>query len=329
MVSNRLVWSKAQQTLAAQANKSVSFILKTTKSVNFVDIDMLWTLFDHMVLPILTYGSQIWGCDTAKCVEQVQNKFCKFLLKLPNQAVNVAVRGECGRLPIKVTATLNVLKYWCKLVCMDNNILPKSCNKMIYALDLNGRVTWATKVKHLMYNSGFGIVWLSQEIGNVSLFLIEAKQRLIDIAHQEWHSDLNQCSKLQTLCEFKSLLNPERYLSHVTIVKHRISLSRLRLSVHNLAIETGRHINIDPELRTCKYCNSTGENLIEDEFHFVLICPLYKIIRLKLIANNIVTYPSTENFVNLFSSKDPVVLKGLAKYVFEAFKLRDNVFVNL
>jgi hypothetical protein len=217
LVSNRLVWTKAQQTLAAQANKTVSFILKSTKSVNFVNTEMLWTLFDHMVLPILTYGSQIWGCDTVKCIEQVQDKYCKYLLKLPNQAVNVAVRGECGRLPVKVTATLYVLKYWCTLLYMDNNRLPKSCYKMIHALDASGRVTWATKVKNLMYKSGFGVVWLFQEMGNVSLFLIEAKQRLIDIASQEWHSDLSQSSKLQTLCEFKSLLNPERYLTHVKL----------------------------------------------------------------------------------------------------------------
>jgi hypothetical protein len=180
-----------------------------------------------------------------------------------------------------------------------------------------------------MYKSGFGVVWLSQEMGNVSLFLIEAKQRLIYIASQEWHSDLSQCNKLQTLCEFKSLLNPERYLTHVKIVKHRISLTRLRLSVHNLAIETGRHINLDPELRTCKYCTNTGENVIENEYNFLLICTLYRNIRLNLIPNNILICPTTENFVNLFSSVNPDVLKGLAKYVYEAFKLRDDVFVNL
>ena len=33
----------------------------------------------------------------------------------------------------------------------------------------------------------------------------------------------------------------ESYLDHVTIVKHRVALTRLRVSCHNLEIEVGRY----------------------------------------------------------------------------------------
>jgi hypothetical protein len=168
--SNRLIWSSAQQTLAAQANKVIALILKTTNSVKFCDINMLWTLFDKMVLPILMYGSEIWGVDTHECIERVQSKLCKYVLKVPINTANVAVRGECGRYCVKTITMLKVLKYWCKLLYMNDSRLPKSCYNMLYMLDNGGRVTWATKVKIMLYKLGFGYVGSHKMLGMLRYF---------------------------------------------------------------------------------------------------------------------------------------------------------------
>jgi len=225
--SNRLIWSMAQRTLAAQANKVIALIQKTANTLKFCDVDMLWILFDKMVLPILTYGSEIWGCDTHACIERVQNNYCKYVLKLPTNTTNIAVRGECGRYSIKTVTMLHVLKYWCKLLYMNDERLPKSCYNMLYRLDNNGRVTWATKVKFMLHKLGFGICWISQDVGDVNIFLNNAKQRLLDIEQQDWHAEMSQSSKLRSLCEFKSLLIMEPYLKCVHIVKHRMALAKL------------------------------------------------------------------------------------------------------
>ena len=57
--------------------------------------------------------------------------------------------------------------------------------------------------------------------------------------------------------------------------KLRKSLTRFRCVSHKLYIETGRHGNSKRERqeRICMYCNL---NDIEDEYHFLLVCPLYK-----------------------------------------------------
>ena len=51
---------------------------------------------------------------------------------------------------------------------------------MLYKLDLAGRISWVTRVKHLLFKYGFGYVWIAQEVGNdlniVSMFC----QRLKD-----------------------------------------------------------------------------------------------------------------------------------------------------
>ena len=77
-------------------------------------------------------------------------------------------------------------------------------------------------------------------------------------------------------CIFKYTFNLEPYLDIITNKRFKIALSRFRLSSHNLEIERGRYHNIDRENIICKFCNLKA---IENEFHFLLICPLYRDIR--------------------------------------------------
>ena len=76
---------------------------------------------------------------------------------------NVAARGNCGRFTVNANTRFCVLEHWCKILYMEDYRLTKSCCKMIHNLDVNGRITWATKAKNLLYNLAFGPVWLSQE----------------------------------------------------------------------------------------------------------------------------------------------------------------------
>jgi len=52
-------------------------------------------------------------------------------------------------------------------------------------------------------------------------------------------------------------------------------MSQLRLSSHSLYVETGRYSRqrIDRNQRHCTVCNS---QVIDDEFHFVIKCPIYE-----------------------------------------------------
>ena len=50
-------------------------------------------------------------------------------------------------------------------------------------------------------------------------------------------------------------------------------LTKLRISAHQLYVETGRYCNpvIPRENKFCFHC----KNIVEDEKHFLLDCPLY------------------------------------------------------
>ena len=62
-----------------------------------------------------------------------------------------------------------------------------------------------------------------------------------------------------------------------------IALSQFRLSSHDLEIERGRYADVDRDARICHFCNN---NQIENEYHFLLICPLYRGLRKLYMKHN-------------------------------------------
>ena len=73
----------------------------------------------------------------------------------------------------------------------------------------------------------------------------------------------------------------EDYLGQLKFCERRL-ITKLRISAHNLRIETGRHTHpVTPaQDRKCLECGS-GE--IEDEFHVTMKCKKYADIRLKTL----------------------------------------------
>ena len=83
------LFSKASLSLAGQANKALFSLLKKAQSLNFPNPHVMSHLFDSMVLPILEYGSELWGHKVYDAIERVHLRFCKFLLHVPSSACNL------------------------------------------------------------------------------------------------------------------------------------------------------------------------------------------------------------------------------------------------
>ena len=76
--------------------------------------------------------------------------------------------------------------------------------------------------------------------------------------------------KLRTYAKFKNTFNLESYLLSIKCINSRILFTKLRISAHDLLIETGRYTKpkkTPVENRLCRFCKS---NNIEDEPHFIV-----------------------------------------------------------
>ena len=181
----------------------------------------------------------------------------------------------------------------------------------------NGQ-NWAFQIKNMLNNLGFSHVWNNQEQNDIPFN--EIKQRIIDQTNQEILMANTTSSKLETYCLFKLDTSCESYLNKITLNKYKFALSRFRLSIHNLALETGRYYNIPKENRLCSFCNM---NKIESEYHFLLVCPLYAELRRQYLPQYYCRWPSITKFKNLMQSKSERVIKRLSKYIFFAQNKRN------
>jgi hypothetical protein len=75
-------------------------------------------------------------------------------------------------------------------------------------------------------------------------------------------------------------------------------------------------------MRTCNVCH---DNLIEDEYHFILVCKKYDNIRKAYIKPYYWRRPSSFKLVLLLSAHNVKELNNLGKLLCLAEKVRNNV----
>ena len=158
---------------------------------------------------------------------------------------------------------------------------------------------------------------------NLKSFHLLFKERVLDVFKQSWCNKIALQNSMVLYKDFKSSIDFEIYLD-VLPYKFRISLSRLQLSSQQLNIEVGRHGSnrVDRHRRLCLLCNTTD---IEDEFHLVLICPIYLHFRKRHIKPYFYKRPSVHKFIELMQSSNKCIIKNLGKYVYEALALRSSL----
>ena len=83
-------------------------------------------------------------------------------------------------------------------------------------------------------------------------------------------------SKLENYFNLKSDFVQETYLS-IKDFHIRRAICKMRISAHDLRIEKDRYSKkyIERSQRICRYCLANDINVIEDEAHFIVNCPLY------------------------------------------------------
>ena len=310
--------SNAVKTLSDQALRAYYNLLSLFDKVE-IDIRTKLKLFDTMIVPILLYGSEVWGVYNFKEVDKLHIRFCKNLLGVRQQTPNMAVYGELGRLPLSVIAKSRSIKFWLKI--KNNANSPISSLYMDQCANINSNC-WASNMNSIIDHLGF-----SQLLNNYDIncnYMPLLKTRLYDQFKQEWSTCVNSMSKLDYYVRFKTSFCYEEYIDKFTNDSLRKHFSRLRLCSHSLEIEFGRFNGIDRENRLCKLCN---QNTIESEYHFLLCCSKYNDIRIKYLGY--ISWPTIQKFNSYMSTKKRNNLIKISKFIKEAFAIRKTALENL
>ena len=164
---------------------------------------------------------------------------------------------------------------------MDNNIGTLRIN------------TWTLEIKNILNDLGFSYLLTRNNFfyGQIQVVIKHLNDQYI----QKWFADLSTMPKLCTYNMFKTDSTFEKYLECVTNTNHRTELARFRCSSHNLEIEIGRYNykRFERQNRVCRCCNM---GMIEDEYHFLLVCLSFSDIRRQCLPSYYSRWPSVTKF---------------------------------
>ena len=189
----------------------------------------------------------------------------------------------------------------------------------------NENLTWFERIKEELFSVGLGDYFMSVKVTADRIEQIYF-QRKSDIFHQNAFEKINDnSSKLRTYSLIKTEIGFENYLSEISSIQDRTTLTKFRLSNHTLMIEKMRHLKPKPEVheRLCPFCSGH----VEDEQHFLINCKIFDVHRKTLFnhANNIIVgfehLTDKEKLIKL--TGDPKTMKVTAIYLRKSFELRE------
>ena len=293
--------------------------MKKLSVLNNTSFKLFIKIFDAQIQPIAQYGSEIWGLSKAALHCESLHLFAlKKFLGVEMCTPNDLVYGETDRYPIYINSAVQCIRYWLKLIQMENTRIPQRAYKMLFELDSRGKKNWVTDIRNCLFEYGFGYVWLSQGVGNTNEFIKVFRQRLIDCRWQKWNDHIENSERFSVYRSFCNTHDIKPYLtSNLERHLHCIT-TRFRLGVSDIATHCNRYRNVDRNAMLCPLCN----NHEEDELHFVLCCPALKDIREKFIPLKYFRQPCLFKLNLLMSSVRYVDVRSLSIYLYKAFKLR-------
>ena len=264
-------------------------------------------------------------------------KWAKHILGVHSKSTNIAVSAELGYFPILFDSYCQMAAYWNRL-CRDdiNPILKDSYNCNLQMLN-KGEKCWLNDIKQLLCKVGLEKVWNREtRYSNKGLkHLLLSK--LKEIFTQQWNLDIyndnkpgNSSNKLRTFRKFKSDISLEPYLLLLR-ENSRKTLTRLRISAHNLGVETGRHHRPSPIPLNERLCTLCDEGSLDDELHLIMTCSKFKNERQSFLEQLSNIFPPLTNhdeetiFTFIMQCQDNDLAKCLERYLNQIQEIRGSL----
>jgi len=224
--------------------------------------------------------------------------------------------GDTGWIPSVYRRWLTMIRYWNKLVQMDDHRITKK----VFIADYNSHTeknNWTQDLKKILSTIGLANNFENKTVVNLS----QAKDQIHLYYANKWSQDIQHVPKLRTYRLFKSAFKTEEYIELNLKKNERSMLCQLRMGILPLRVETGRFVGEPLEQRTCRLCHADS---IEDEVHFLFECDTYNDLRhihLADISPELTNHNSISK-LNILMSLCP---QKLAKLIVKAYLKRRTV----
>ena len=320
--STKLSFTAACKDLASRGKRALICILQKLAVLENHSFDLFIKLFDAQVQPIIQYGAEIWGLyDAADHCEKVHLFALKKILGVTLRTPNDLIYGETDRYPVYINSAIRVIRYWLKLMQMEQTRLPRKAYVMLYNLDLRGHTNWVSKVRIKLHNMGFGFVWQQQGVGDVNGFITILRARLIDCRWQEWSAHIQDSNRFDLYQQFNQLHCVPTYVS-LKMDRHLKRIVTLfRFGISDLFVHYFRYRRHSDRDLLCPLCKEAEET----EVHFAFCCPVLNDLRTQFIPQKYYKYPCQFRLSLLIACQNETVIRRFAIYLYQSFKIRNTV----
>ena len=323
------------------------FSLKKMIDIRPLKRSLVFKLFDSLILPVASYGCQIWFAETwlvrnllenttgthltaiAKDpIERLHLSFLKWNLGVGRKTSNAAIWGDTGRLPLIIKISKQVFGYYKRLEDMSSDDATSCLVKHAFNEQKRLNMNWYKRMNSLDD--------LLQSQSNFRLnFPSQLRSRLGENFKKIWNIERLGNRKLKFYNSLKSSFEAEKYIDSNLNYKELKRLSQFRMSAHKYNIETGRYGSKYGNIiyRICEYCTTNNkdtisllqecpffEPIIEDENHVLRTCPRYSDARGKLKKETQQLILSNNGLVGIF--KDKTLIKEFAKYTLRCHNIK-------
>ncbi len=279
-------------------------------------------MYDAQILPILMYGSELWGFQQFAVIEKAHMFACKRFLNVSVQTPNKMIYGDLGRYPMFITSAVRCVKYWLRITNLPDERLPKKAyNMLLYLQDL-GKKTWAYHIKELLCRNGFGDVWLQQNVGHLNRFLSVFKQRLLDQFQQDWSASITSKERFEFYSIFKQSIQTEKYIDVLQLRCFREAYIKFRFGISPILVHRLRYRNdIIPRDLLCPVCKDE----IEDESHVLFSCKAYEDFRKDVSWFNGSHTAAVADVSHVMSADDETTIWEVSRFLYKVLQRRNDI----
>ena len=272
-----LSFDKAALTLSSSARRALGFLRYKLRFLKECRANTFTKLYSSYICPILDYASGAWAIKPHSKIEQVQFNALRYFFGVHRFAPLDMLTGDSGWLSCHSRQKLATLRLWNRLISLSSDRI----TNYIFRWDIrhcHKRGTWSNYVRNILYDIDLGNHFDNAYMCSLDL----AYSSLIQNETHRWNESRYSKPKLRYYNMFKPSFEQEEYFNMNISKRQRSLFSQFRAGILPLNVETGRFRNIDLPDRVCTLCPLSE---VEDEYHFLCICPTYSDLREILFAH--------------------------------------------
>ena len=274
-------FKKAIEKQVTQSRKAMYALIHKAKILR-LPADIVFELYEHCVIPVLLYGSEIWGFENLHRLEIFHRQFFKLILKTFKFTPDCMIYGETNSIDIRTKVDIRMVNFWLKLKSskVKISVIMNSLLNKIYEDNDGQKLKWPAKIKNILEDTGLSYLWHVQ----VADYL-DSKSQIKSKCHKLFLDRWTEAVRSNSQCDFYRLIKSQPKLENFLIdlsYSLRIDTTKFFIRGHHLPVTLDRWNQGSSVDRKCKKCN---QNVIGDENHYVFDCSFFTQERSKYLPN--------------------------------------------